>query len=348
MNSPHCDSNHACVVWSLMFGIHCLCRGSIGSGVCRTDVCQFRILHNAKQEVCISGQNCMTMVVTENSQQSDVLLSMANENIIEPFLDTDICWHSTQMFSIFSDCIFQVMCDTIVSCFHLKPKAVSAYFFYSLPRTAGDQTSDQTVHFWLDHSISSLVTCRRKDDSHWLKRCIAYEEGARARGWPNKSLQEVFENDSNSYHWDKFETADRKKWKKLITCRQVSGVESGNSGWLVFWLIGIFDWSGAGSCGLSWSEDYRTCLFVCLLLLYLSLSLSLGDAFHCWAKAMSCFTMCSVVIVVIIFYYGLPYTIWQAIMLRCARGGRRHNSPKTQPRGMKLSKDKVLRRERGV
>jgi len=55
----------------------------------------------------------------------------------------------------------------------------------------------------------------------------AYEvESVRPRGRPKKTWPEVVQNDLGSLYLDKFVVFDRKKWRKLIRGRQVSGDES--------------------------------------------------------------------------------------------------------------------------
>jgi len=50
------------------------------------------------------------------------------------------------------------------------------------------------------------------------------------QGRPKKTWHEVVETDLKSFPFDKFDALERKNWKKIIRCREVSGDGSDDSG----------------------------------------------------------------------------------------------------------------------
>ena len=57
----------------------------------------------------------------------------------------------------------------------------------------------------------------RKDDDHWVKKCMEHEvEGSRPRGRPKKTWKEVVREDCQARKLNKEDAMDRCKWRKMI------------------------------------------------------------------------------------------------------------------------------------
>jgi len=57
----------------------------------------------------------------------------------------------------------------------------------------------------------------RKEDSDWVKKCIAYEvEGARPRGRPKKPWRKIVKKDCQVRGLNREDAMDRSRWRKQI------------------------------------------------------------------------------------------------------------------------------------
>jgi len=57
----------------------------------------------------------------------------------------------------------------------------------------------------------------RKEDNDWVKKCMEYEvEGARPRGRPQKTWEEIVEKDYQAYGLNREDAMDHSRWMKQI------------------------------------------------------------------------------------------------------------------------------------